>query len=244
MTKKIALVTGASGGIGSACARELAVRGYTVLVHGNRGLAAAKALADELCAAGLDAHAVFCDLSDSRAVSAMCGDILRLYHRVDALALCAGVSYTGLLTGMTDEEWHHVMDVNVSGAFYLIRALAPDMVSRKSGAIVTISSMWGRSGASCEAAYSASKAAIIGLTQALAKELGPSGVRVNCIAPGVIDTRMMDEHSEETKRLLAEETPLGRLGTGEDVAKAAAFLLSGDASFITGQVLGVDGGYL
>lgn len=244
MTKKIALVTGASGGIGSACARELAVRGYTVLVHGNRGLAAAKALADELCAAGLDAHAVVCDLSDSRAVSAMCGEILRLYHRVDALALCAGVSYTGLLTGMTDEEWHHVMDVNVSGAFYLIRALAPDMVSRKSGAIVTISSMWGRSGASCEAAYSASKAAIIGLTQALAKELGPSGVRVNCIAPGVIDTRMMDEHSEETKRLLAEETPLGRLGTGEDVAKAAAFLLSGDASFITGQVLGVDGGYL
>ena len=104
--------------------------------------------------------------------------------------------------------------------------------------------MWGRSGASCEAAYSASKAAIIGLTQALAKELGPSGVRVNCIAPGVIDTRMMDEHSEETKRQLAEETPLGRLGTGEDVAKAAAFLLSGDASFITGQVLGVDGGYL
>ena len=137
-----------------------------------------------------------------------------------------------------------LVDVNVSGAFYLIRALAPGMISRSSGAIVTISSMWGRSGASCEAAYSASKAAIIGLTQALAKELGPSGVRVNCIAPGVIDTRMMDEHSEDTKRQLAEETPLGRLGTGEDVAKAAAFLLSSDASFITGQVLGVDGGYL
>ncbi|MBQ2955747.1 MAG: SDR family oxidoreductase, partial [Clostridia bacterium] len=105
-------------------------------------------------------------------------------------------------------------------------------------------SMWGRSGASCEAAYSASKAAIIGLTQALAKELGPSGVRVNCIAPGVIDTKMMDEHSEETKAILAEETPLSRLGTGEDVAKAAAFLLSDDAAFITGQTLGVDGGYL
>ena len=244
MAKKIALVTGASGGIGSACARELAQKGYTVLVHGNRGMEAARALADELCCAGMDAHAVCCDLSDSRAVSAMCEDILRLYHRVDALVLCAGVSHTGLLTDMTDEQWRRVMDVNVSGSFYLIRALAPGMVSRRCGSIVTISSMWGRSGASCEAAYSASKAAIIGLTQALAKELGPSGVRVNCIAPGVIDTRMMDEHSEETKRQLAEETPLGRLGTGEDVARAAAFLLSSDASFITGQVLGVDGGYL
>ena len=136
------------------------------------------------------------------------------------------------------------MDVNVSGAFYLIRALAPGMISRSSGAIVTISSMWGRSGASCEAAYSASKAAIIGLTQALAKELGPSGVRVNCVAPGVIDTRMMDEHSAETKAALAQETPLLRLGTAQDVAQAVSFLLSERASFITGQVLGVDGGYL
>ena len=244
MAKKTALVTGASGGIGSACARELAKRGYTVLLHANRGLHAAKALAGELCAAGMDAHAFGCDLADSRAVSAMCEEILRLYHHVDAMVLCAGVSHTGLLTDMTDEQWRRVMDVNVSGSFYLIRALAPGMVSRRDGSIVTISSMWGRSGASCEAAYSASKAAIIGLTQALAKELGPSGVRVNCIAPGVIDTRMMDEHSEETKQLLAEETPLGRLGTGEDVARAAAFLLSDDASFITGQVLGVDGGYL
>ena len=167
-----------------------------------------------------------------------------LYHRVDALVLSAGVSYTGLLTDMTDAEWHTVMDVNVSGAFYLIRALAPGMVSQRSGSIVTVSSMWGRVGASCEAAYSASKAALIGLTRALAKELGPSGVRANCIAPGVIDTKMMDEHSEETKAILAEETPLGRLGTPQDVAAAAKFLLSDEAAFITGQVLGVDGGYL
>lgn len=244
MTRKIALVTGASGGIGSSCARELAMRGYTVLAHAHRGTEAVKALAERLCREGMDVHAVGCDLADSRAVQAMCEAVLGLYHRVDALVLCAGVSHTGLLTDMTDAQWHTVMDVNVSGAFYLIRALAPGMVSRGSGAIVTISSMWGRSGASCEAAYSASKAAVIGLTQALAKELGPSGVRVNCIAPGVIDTRMMDEHSEETKRALAGETPLGRLGTGEDVAKAAAFLLGDGASFITGQVLGVDGGFL
>ena len=244
MKKKIALVTGASGGIGSACAKALAKKGYTVLVHGNRSMEAANALAQQLCAQGMDAHAVCCDLSSSTAVAGMCSEILRLYHRVDALVLSAGVSYTGLMTDMTDAEWHKVMDVNVSGAFYLLRALAPGMVSNRSGGIITISSMWGRVGASCEAAYSASKAALIGLTRALAKELGPSGVRVNCIAPGVIDTKMMDEHSEETKAILADETPLGRLGTPEDVAAAAAFLLSDEAAFITGQVLGVDGGYI
>lgn len=244
MVKKIALVTGASGGIGAACARALCKRGYTVLCHGNRSAEALHALVEDLRHDGCDAHAFTCDLSSADACRAMCGGILSLYHHVDALVLCAGVSHTGLLTDMTDEQWRAVMDVNVSGAFYLIRALAPGMVSRRSGAILTISSMWGRVGASCEVAYSASKAALIGMTRALAKELGPSGVRVNCIAPGVIDTKMMDEHSEETKAILAEETPLGRLGTPHDVARAACFLLGEEASFITGQVLGVDGGYI
>ena len=244
MASKIALVTGASGGIGAACARALCEKGYTVLAHGNRSAEQLNQLVDALRAEGYDAHAFTCDLSSSDSCRTMCEEILALYHRVDALALCAGVSHTGLFTNMTDEQWHTVMDVNVSGAFYLIRALAPGMVSRRRGSIVTISSMWGRVGASCEVAYSASKAALIGMTRALAKELGPSGVRVNCIAPGVIDTRMMDEHSDETKAILAEETPLGRLGTPQDVARACCFLLGEEAAFITGQVLGVDGGYI
>ena len=244
MSRKTALVTGASGGIGAACAEALAREGYTVIAHANRGGEAVRALAARLNADGCDVHPVSCDLSDSAAVQAMCADTLRVYHRVDALVHCAGISHTGLLCDMTDSRWHAVMDVNLSSAFYLCRALAPAMVSAQSGAIVTVSSMWGQVGASCEAAYSASKAGLIGLTRALAKELGPSGVRVNCIAPGVIDTRMMDEHSAETKAALAEETPLGRLGTPQDVAAAAVFLLSPAAAFITGQVLGVDGGYL
>ena len=242
MAEKIALVTGASGGIGSACAQQLAREGYTVLAHANRGIANAQQLAAQLCAGGCDVHAVQADLSDSAQANAMCADILRVYHRVDALVLCAGIAHTGLLCDMTDAQWHAVMDTNVSSAFYLCRALAPGMVSRRSGAIVTISSMWGRVGASCEAAYSATKGAVLALSKALAQELGPSHIRVNAICPGVIQTDMCANVAPEVLESLREQTPIERLGTPEDIAQAMAFLV--DAPFITGQVLGVNGGFV
>ena len=243
MNQKIALVAGASGGIGEACARRLLSEGWTVLLHGNAGRERLAEECEALRAKGLDAHAVSCDLTDAAETAAMCREILSVYHRLDALVYAAGVSCTKMLQDTADEDWQRVMDTNLTGFFRLCRALVPSM-REAGGAIVAVSSMWGKSGASCEAAYAASKAGLIAFTKSLAKELGPSGIRANCLCPGVIETRMMDEHTEETKRMLAEETPLGRLGAPEDVAGAVSFLLSDAASFITGQALGVDGGYL
>lgn len=231
---KTALITGSSRGIGAAIADTLAKEGWRVILTGSRENSEASARAQALGGEYIPA-----DLSDAAQTAALfsaAGDI-------DALVCCAGKAHYGLLQDMTDEQWQDLFSVNTDAVFRCCRAAIPAMVSKKSGCILTISSVWGVYGASCEAAYSASKAAVIGLTKALAKELGPSGIRVNCIAPGVIDTDMISNLSAEDKAALAEDTPLGRLGTPEDVAQLAAFLCSERAAFITGQTIGIDGGF-
>lgn len=240
--RKIALITGGSRGIGAACVKTFAREGWAVVFLCRSNEEAARALRESLRGEGCDVAYYLCDVADSAQVKDTMADILRAYKRIDALVNNAGVSHIGLLTDMTDEEWNRVFDVNVKGAFHLLREVLPGMISRRSGAVVNVSSMWGEVGASCEAAYSASKAALIGLTKALAKEVGPSGVRVNCVTPGVIDTDMNALLDESARAELAEETPLGRIGSAEETAQAVYFLCSSAASFITGQVLGVSGG--
>jgi 3-oxoacyl-[acyl-carrier protein] reductase len=173
----------------------------------------------------------------------MADEALRQLGHIDLLVNNAGVAWQGLLTDMTDDDWHTVLDTSLTAAFYTCRAVLPGMVSRKSGRIVNISSIWGRVGASCEAAYSAAKAGLIGLTKALAKEVGLSGITVNCLCPGVIRTDMLACYTEDDLAALADETPLGRLGTPKAVAAAVCWLADDSASFITGQVIGVDGGF-
>lgn len=232
---KTALVTGASRGIGRACAEKLAKDGYSVIVNYVNSSDAARAVAE--ATGGI---AVRADVSDPTAVAEM----FRGAGDIDALVCCAGISEEGLFTDLTPDDWRRMFAVNVDGVFNCCREAVPGMVRKKRGSIVIISSIWGITGASCEVAYSASKAALIGMTKALAKELGPSGVRVNCVAPGVIDTDMNAHHSAETMDALRDDTPLGVIGTPEDVAELVSFLVSDRALFITGQVISPNGGFL
>lgn len=240
--KGVALVTGASGGIGAAIALALAREGYAIAVHCYRNEQKAQAIRDEIVSMGGQAEVFVCDITDADAVDFMVNEICRTLGCVTVLVNNAGIAQQKLFTDLSVDEWQHMMAVHVDGAFYACRAVLPDMIRAHSGSIVNISSMWGQTGGSCEVHYSTAKAALIGLTKALAKELGPAGIRVNCVAPGVIRTEMLAELSRETLNDLEEETPLCRLGTPEDVAAAVAFLVSDGAGFITGQVLAPNGG--
>lgn len=240
--KGVALVTGASGGIGRAIAVALARDGYTIAVHCYRNEKKAQEVCDEITAMGGTAEVFVCDITDADAVDYMVNEICRTLGCVTVLVNNAGIAQQKLFTDLSVDEWQQMMAVHVDGAFYACRAVLPDMIRAHSGAIVNVSSMWGQTGGSCEVHYSTAKAALIGLTKALAKEVGPAGIRVNCVAPGVIRTEMLAELSRDTLNDLEEETPLCRLGTPEDVAAAVAFLVSDGAGFITGQVLAPNGG--
>ena len=234
---KTALITGASRGIGAAVARRLHADGYTVILNYQHSRQEAQALCRELEGTALQA-----DVSDPLQVRRLVDAVLEKSCQLDILVCCAGVAWQGLTQDMADADYRRVMGVDLDGTFYCCRAVLPQMIRQKSGKIVTVSSMWGQVGGACEAAYSAAKAGVIGLTRALAKEVAPSGITVNCVAPGVIDTDMVRPLGPQALRDLAEETPLGRLGTPEDVAECASFLCSPAADFLTGQVIAPNGG--
>lgn len=242
---KTVLITGASRGIGAECALEFARNGASAIVicyHQNQ--ASALALEARLKDAGVKAMALRADVRFARQVELMFQKINEAYGPVHILINNAGMSQFALFTDITEDMWDNMMDTNCKSMYLCCKQALPHMISEKDGAIVNISSIWGQVGASCEVHYSASKAAVIGLTKALAKEVGPSHIRINCVAPGVIQTDMLSSLNETEKQKLAEDTPLMRLGTASDVAKAVCFLCSQEAGFITGQVLGVNGGFV
>ena len=232
------LISGGDRGIGAAAARAFYEAGFRVVVLYHSNAEAAAALEKQL--PGITA--VQCDVASRASCELAFRTAEQALGHVDVLVSNAGIAQQKLFTDITPEEWQHMLDVNLTGAFHLCQLALPGMIRRKAGRILTVSSMWGQTGGSCEVHYSAAKAGLIGLTKALAKEEGPSGITVNCVAPGVIDTDMMAAFTAEDKAALAEETPVGRLGSADEVARLLVFLAGEDAGYITGQVFGVNGG--
>ena len=232
------LITGGSRGIGEACVRAFCQKGNSVafLYHTNHERA--KTLADQT-----GAIAICADVSNSTSATAATQKAIEELGGIDVLVNNAGISQIKLFSDITDEDWRKMIDTNLSGAFYISREASRIMVTQHSGRIINIGSMWGKTGASCEVHYSASKAGLRGITMALAKELGPSNITVNCIEPGVIETEMNAALDESTRQELCDSTPLCRIGRAEEVAAVVSFLASEEASFITGQIIGVDGGF-
>lgn len=243
---KSVLITGGSGGIGTALCVAFAQAGYNVIIHSHSKIEKAENLAEIIKKSyGVNAIAIQADVADRKSVNAMFDVIDSTFGKIDVLVNNAGIAQQKLFTDISIDEWKNMIGINLDGVFNCSQeALKRYMIKNHSGVILNISSMWGQVGASCEVHYSASKAGVIGLTKALAKEVGLSGVRVNCICPGVVMTDMMKDFDEQTVSELKEETPLNMLGTPKDIADSAVFLCSNKAKFITGQILGVNGGYV
>ena len=244
--KKTALITGSSRGIGEASAKALAKSGFSTIAllarKDNEGLIKVKSDIERDCPK-TQVLTYLGDVSDEAFINDLTADILKKEGRLDVLVNNAAVSHVGLLQDMTLTEWQRVMNVNLTSVFLLSRAFIPSMLQNGGGRIINISSMWGRAGASCEAAYSASKGGVESLTKSLAKELSRSNIAVNAIAPGVVDTVMNDNLSKEEKAALSEEIPLGRFATAEEIADLVCYL-SKAPFYLTGQVIGIDGGFI
>ncbi len=239
-----AIVTGASGGIGRAVAVALAKMKYHLVLTYNTHKEECESLAQVIWENyGVQVLAMKCDVKSPQEVKEVVKTAVNSFEKIQVLVNNAGIAQQKLFTDITDEDWFTMINTNLSGAFYMCREVLPYMIHEKSGRIINIASMWGEIGGSCEVHYSAAKAGLIGLTRALAKEVAPSGITVNCVSPGVIMTDMMSGFDEETIKSLTEETPVGRLGTPRDVAKAVEFLAHESSSFITGEILRVNGGF-
>lgn len=237
---KTVLITGASRGIGRACAKLFSEKGYNVVANYFSSQNDANSLKDEY----KNIHIVKADVSDEAEVRKMVSDAVGKFGKIDVLINNAGVALQKLFTDTTKSNWDRIFDINVGGTFNCCREVSKNMIRNHSGKIINISSIWGQTGASCEVAYSASKAAIIGMTKALAKELGPSNICVNCISPGIIETDMNSNIDAESMEELIDETPLQTIGKPIDVANMALYLAGDESNFITGQVFGVNGGFL
>lgn len=242
MSKSV-LITGVTRGIGRACAFKFAQEGWNITGSYVSSTAVAEQLEQEIRKTGVQCRCIQADIRDTASVRRMALLAQANFGTPDAVVCNAGIAQQKMFSDITEEDWDTMFDVNTKGVYRVIQAVLPQLLDRQSGSIVTVSSIWGQTGGSCEVHYSASKAAVIGITKALAKELGLSGVRVNCVSPGVIDTDMNRMHGEDIMQALAEETPLGRNGQPEEVADVIYWLASDQSRFVTGQVLGVNGGF-
>lgn len=238
------IVTGGSRGIGEAIVRRLAKDGHAINFLYKEQIEKAHSMTRVLQAEGCNVHGIQCDISDSARVQAVIAPMFEHWGHVDALINCAGISWNGLLQDMLDQEWQELFETNVYGTFYCTRAVLPSMIARHQGVILNISSIWGSHPGACEVAYSATKGAVEAFTRSLAEEVAYSGIRVNALAPGVVHTDMVRKLGEDTLQRLNEDMPMGRYATPEEIAEWVRFLISDEASYMTGQVVTVAGGFV